>query len=97
MGDDMEENNSMKKLSLEELKEIGGGVIVEVNGSYWAVKDERSDNGEITIYTIGFRDKNNAISVAESEGWSITEMTVEEFEKEYGITDFNPDKWRPIV
>ena len=96
--EDAAKNGKMVKATDEELDAVSGGAIVEVNGSYWAYSDGPNDDGIVTFNAVGFWDKNKAIEAAERQGWSTTSMTVEEFKKKYGITDFDdPTTWRPVV
>lgn len=86
----MEEKKGFKKVNMEDLDKINGGIIVEVNDSYWAY----SDDGNI-FHAIGFRDADKAAEIAKKNGWSTQKMTAEEFEKKFGNFD-DPSSWRPV-
>ena len=69
----------MNKLSLEELRKSGGGLIVKAKGHYWAV----SDDGRY-FAPIGYTTPEDAAEKARSFGYSTTFMSKEEFEAKFG-------------
>ena len=85
-------------MEMDELKKASGGVIVEVNGSYWAFSDGPDEYGVCSMFNTGFKDKNRAIARAEEIGWSTEVMTLDEYRKKYGLDDVDdPTTWRPVV
>ena len=90
---DMEEKKGFKKVSMEEMNKISGGVIVRDRGAYWLFSDTLDENGNFIMDNVGYGNKNEVIREAERKGWSTRILTKEEFEEEYGIENFNPYKY----
>ena len=82
----MEEKKGFKKINMEELDNISGGELIEVDGVYWAVGDS---NGTAFYCPIGYRDIGDAVDAARQRGWNTKVMTQEEFKKRYG-SEFEP-------
>ena len=88
----MEANKGLKKLSLEDMDRISGGVIVRAKDAWWILSDTPDEKGNYGMYGVGFLNRNEAIREAELRGWSSRFLTKEEFEQEFGIEDFNPTR-----
>ena len=74
----------MKKLSMNDLEKIGGGLIVQYQGRYYAVAED--GNSWVPLSTESLDEAN---STAQGAGFSTTLLTPEEFRNRFNH-DFVP-------
>ena len=75
----MEKKKGMQKLSLDELEKSSGGLIVEVNGNYWAVSEDGAYFAPFECTDVG-----RAVDKARALGWNTKIISKEDFEKQFG-------------
>lgn len=79
---------TMKELNLKEMENTGGGVIIMVNGKYWAASDPEGYYSCVYVNR-PFDTLEEAQARAMKEGWSAKVYTQEEYKKAFNRS-FNP-------
>ena len=68
----------MKKLSMDDMEKIGGGVIVQYQGRYYAVAEDGNSWAPLST-----EDFDEAYKTAQGAGFSTVPLTQEEFKDRF--------------